>query len=285
MLKAIYLFTLSAALTMGFAACGHKGEQQPVLNFGQERYDPEALHLALVTNSESLPIIYAERTGLYDTLGLKVQLAVYNDQPDCDTALLNRYADGGMADLTRLDTYGKRAATLRTLYTGGMGSRRALFVAGALRVKNVKALKGRTIGVTPRSADNEALNEALKQAGLGTGDVFRPQVADLRYREAMITANQIDATVLTWPYTALAQANGNHCIYLQKHPDGQTAFVTKSPHKPNAQTARQWELLEKGRRMALDSLRSPRCRARLSLILQKDYGLPRSVADTVSLPF
>lgn len=273
---------LSGILTPFLFSCGkHKAESE--LNFGLERYDSTALHLALMTNRECLPILYAERTGIYDSLGLKLQVALYSSQTDCDTALLGKMADGGCADLIRMETYGNRTRNLRVAWKGG--DKRYLFVSNVLRIKSIKALKGRTVGLSPRSADNNMLDRVLSSHSLGKNDVFRPQIADIRYREAMLTDNQIDATILTWPYTSQAYADGHRCIYIQKDSEPHTAILTRLPQKESLRLLKQWKLLETGRQMAIDSIRNPRYRAKVSLILQKDYRLPKSIADTIRLPF
>lgn len=264
-------------------SCG-SGEKEPQpLNFGTERYDSAALHLSIVTDKDCLPILYAKRTGLFDSVGVRVQLLVSESQADCDTALLGKYADGGMADLVRLDSYGKRANGLQTMWKAT--DQRAVFSCGTLRIKDMKALKGHTVAVSPRTADSQFLAEALKSASLKESDIYWPQLGSLQLRTQMLTGNQIDATVLVWPFTSQAAAASHRCIFRQKEPDGKSAFVMKAARMKNAEKARQWKLFEKARSLAIDSLRTPRSREAVSLILQKDYGLPREVADTIKLPY
>ena len=96
----------------------------------------------------------------------------------------------------------------------------------------------------------------------------------------MLTGDQIDAAMLCWPYTSLAYFEGHKCIYAQRFASSKGCFVMKSKRMADAPKHQQWQLFEKGRRMALDSIRIKGPKA-YSIILQKDYGLPKSVADTI----
>lgn len=271
----VLLTTLSLTLS-----CSKKDGSAPQpLQFGSTRYDSTALHLALVPNRETLPIYYAARTGLYQRLGLNLQIASYKAQIDCDTALLNRYSDGGWADATRLKSYGRKAQELemkRTYHEPWQ-----LMVCGTLRIKDAKALKNRTIAVPRLSAEVGVLKQALSAAGLKLTDTYRPQVHSHLLRAQMLTNNQVDATVLTWPYSSLARSAGHRTIYRAS--DSQqtaTGLVLKRHIGRSGKGRKQWELLEKGRLMAIDSLRQKGPQA-YSLILQHDYGLPAEVADTI----
>lgn len=248
------------------------------LNFGSERYDSTALHIALVPNRDCFPIYVAQRTGIYDSLGLKLQIATYPSQMDCDTTLMGKIADGGWADKERMAFYGSRMKGLEIMWEGT--SRWHLFVCGTLRIKNVKSLKERTVAIARSSSENHLLDVALKSVGLTDDAVYRPQINDIKLRADMLNGNQVDAAVLTWPYTSLAYANDHFSIYSQRNADANGCFVMKTRSLKRVDRLAQWKLFEKGRKMALDSIRTKGVGA-YSLILQKDYHLPKEVADTL----
>lgn len=247
-------------------------------NFGTEPYDSAALHVALVPNRDCLPIYYAERTGIYDSLGLHLQIATYPSQMDCDTTLMGRIADGGWADGVRMAHYGARMAGLKVMWTGSQ--RWELFTCGTLRLREVKSLVGRTVGIARHTAENELLRLVLQSAKVNADNVYYPQINNLNLRAQMLTGDQIDAAMLCWPYTSLAYSEGHKCIYAQRFASSKGCFVMKSKRMADAPKRQQWQLFEKGRRMALDSIRIKGPKA-YSIILQKDYGLPKAVADTI----
>lgn len=268
------LFLLSL-LSLLFS-CKEEKTAQP-LNFGTEHYDSAALHVALVPNRDCLPIYYAERTGIYDSLGLRLQIATYGSQMDCDTTLMGTIADGGWCDKVRRASYGKRMNHLVTMWEGTQ--RWEIFTSQALRIREASALVGHTIAMARSSAENEYLKLFLKASKVNEENVYFPQINDLRLRTQMLTGDQIDAAVITWPYTSWARSEGHRCIAAQRFADRNGCFVRNEKHLSPERKA-QWALFEKGRRMALDSLRLKEPRA-FSLILQKDYGIPKEVADTL----
>lgn len=272
-----HIVVILSLLCLGLAACKDNAPQE-VLNFGTERYDSAALHVALVPNRDCLPIYYAERTGLYDSLGLKLQIASYGSQMDCDTTLMGRIADGGWADRERMRTYGNKMKDIEPMWDGTL--QWSIYTCEQLRIRDLKALKGRTISIARNSAEKNYLLTVLNSAKINTDDVYFPQINNLKMRAQMLTGNQIDAAVLTWPYTALAAANGHRCLKSQRFADPNACFVMKRSHLKKAQRREQWKIFEKGRKMALDSIRIKGPKA-YSLILQKDYGIPKEIADTL----
>lgn len=256
----------------------HKEKSTETFHFGTEPYDSTALHLALMPNRDCLPIYYAKRTGLFDSVGVKVQIASCRSQLDCDTTLLGRSADGGWADSERKIHYGRRADGWQAMWQST--DRWVLFACGSLRIREVKALAGRTVAYARHTAESAWLDQLVKQNKLNNEDIYRPQIHDLRLRAQMLTGDQVDAAILSWPYTSLASSEGNRPIATQSDKAVNGMFVMKQDRMKNKNTQAKWQLFEKARKMALDSLHVLGPSA-TSLILQKDYGLPQSVADTV----
>lgn len=221
---------------------------------------------------------YAQKAGIYDSLGLKLQIASFHSQADCDTALLGMPCDGGYADLLRLKHYGKRADDLKAQWTGT--NQWAIFCCGSLRIKDIATLNKRTIAIARHSAELQYLTDALGEAKLQYTDVYRPQINDLELRTKMLNGNQVDAAVICWPYTSMAHASGHKLLAKQKKADTNNCFVMKSKRMKQSKIKQQWDLFEKGRKMALDSLRIKGPKA-YSLILQQYYGIPQSIADTI----
>lgn len=259
-------------------ACSENRSAVPEKHFGGERYDSTALHVALLPTHDCLPIYYAAHKGIYKKLGLKLQIASYQSQLDCDTALLGWVADGGMADRVRLAGYGKKAAGLQTMWTAN--NRWQLWVCSTLRIKNVKDLSGRTIAVSRQSAENAVLEQVLKVSSVKYDEVYLPQINNVKLRASMLAGNQVDATLLVWPYTSLAASAGHRCLYVQKFKDSNAVFVMKRQRLERTDMRRKWQLFEKGRRMAIDSLRL-KGPAAYADILKSVYNLPAEVADTL----
>lgn len=273
-----FLILTFLLFTFAFPSCKNDKSATQVFNFGVEPYDSTALHLALIPNKDCLPIYYAERSGIYDSLGLKLQIATYSSQMDCDTTLMGEMADGGWADPIRISHFGKKMQNLKVMWNGT--TKWFIFASERLRVSDVKALEGRTVAIARTSAEADFLDKVLTENKCNKDKVYQPLINDLRLRTLMLSGNQIDAAVLAWPYTSLASANKHKCIYSQRNSVIYGCFTMKSNRLRKQSVKQQWDLLEKGRKMALDSFKIKGPKA-YSIILQKDYGLPREVADTV----
>lgn len=269
---------ISSIGVLSIISC-HSDKQKDIpVNFGTEIYDSTALHIALTPNRESFPIYYAQSKGYYKKIGLNLQIATYTSQLECDTAILGKFADGGTIDHTRLKSYGKRASHLDVLWKANIPL--DIFTSNTLRIYTAKNLSGRTIGITRQSINEYALTQVLDKAHIALTDVYCPQINNEELRTDMLTGNQIDAAVLSWPYSSLAYALKHHHICSYKDSNTNLYFVRNRMTTSNPRTKKQWILLEKGRRMAIDSLKtaSPK---EYSEILQKEYGLPKETADTL----
>ncbi len=274
--------TLLIALALVATACGGRRDAGPRLSFAGEPYDTAALHLTLLTNVDCLPLIYAKRSGLADSMGLPLQLAIYRTQVDADTSLTGKLSDGGWADLTRLASHGRRGEGFEVMWRSAEAP--VLFVSPTQRARKLKDLSGKTVALTRVSAETARFDRLLAAAGVRAADVYRPQIGDLSLRVMMLGGSQFDATYLCAPYTAWARAEGCRPLLTPKAADGREAFVMRRSVTATPQGKRRWSLFERVRRMAIDSLRT-HGNAAYSLILQRDYGLPADVADTVRLHF
>lgn len=245
------------------------------------RYDTTAVHLALMPTADCFPFYYAERTGIYRQLGLKVSIHSYVSQLDCDTALMGRYMDAGYADAVRMKDTRLGSAPLVTLAHGT--DLWQLVVSGPLRVKTADKLKDRLVAVARQSAEDAYLTSELRKGGTKPDDVFRPLVNDVKLRAEMVGRRQVDATLLRWPFTSLALSSGDRVIASQKAGDSQVLLVARKRSLTHRLEKSRLDLLKKGYAMGLDSI-AANPRERISRVLQQDYLLPREVADTVRCP-
>lgn len=278
MIKYIVSCTFGLLLFI-FIGCNTKHPQETPVSFGTEKFDSTALHIALTPNRASFPIFYAQQSGIYKKLGLHLQIASYPSQLDCDTALLGKFADGGMMDYQRLENYKERARHLHISWQ--TYNPLQLFSSNGLRIRSVKNLQGHTVGIARQSTDETALNQALQTAQLTFDQVFCPLINNQKLRAEMLSGNQIDAAILAWPYNSFASALQHRLIYTYPDKDRSLCMVQNKNTKDKDRTKAQWKLFEKGRKMAIDSLKHMN-RDITSLILQQEYGLPKEVADTIN---
>lgn len=272
-------------------ACGNTKEPMEPTAKKYSAYDTAAVHLALMPTADCLPFFYAQETGIYRQLGLRLQLHTYTSQLDCDTALLGGYMDGGYADLQRLEE-GRGQKKHLTPLTEGTDAW-TLFVGGTLRVRDVSKLSGRIVAISRESTEKTFCEKLIANAKLKPDAVYLTQINDVKLRAHMMTNRQIDAAMLRWPFTSLALASGNKMLASQPSTARNSALVKSSSCKRVHLNETSLSLLKKGYAMAMDSMRIYHKVAngntrqsqtdKVAAVLQKIYGLDASVADTIKL--
>lgn len=274
-----------------FAACGNTKEPMEPAAKKYSAYDTAAVHLALMPTADCLPFFYAQETGIYRQLGLRLQIHTYNSQLDCDTALLGGYMDGGYADLQRLEE-GRGQKKCLTPLTQGTDAW-SLFVGGTLRVRDASKLAGRIVAISRESTEKAFCEKLIAGAKLKADAVYLTQINDVKLRAHMMANRQIDAAFLRWPFTSLALASGDKILASQPSTARNSALVKSSLCKHVHLNEASLSLLKKGYAMALDSMRiyhtpsTDKTRKaetdKVTALLQKIYGLDASVADTIKL--
>ena len=77
-------------------------QSSPTLSPEEEaRRDSAALHVALMPVADCLPFYIAQRSGIYERLGLDLRILTLQAQLDTDTALLRGRAELAYSDLAR----------------------------------------------------------------------------------------------------------------------------------------------------------------------------------------
>ena len=283
-----FLFMVSAPFLL-FTAC-HDGQTEAEKSVADSlvnvrdslKGDSDVLVLALTPTVDCLPVYYAEQSGIFKTLGLKVKLLTYRSQFDCDTAMLGTTAMGGATDLVRLHHYANEGKQLSAV-TATDGIWR-LLVCGTLRIKKTSLLKDRMISVARFSASDFYSKEALDASQMEYGDVFRPQINDYGLRAFMLKNNQIDAAMLPEPFATKARLDGHRQLYSVPEKSGKMGCLAfKSSFLTAKDSLHRVELLLKGYNKAVGEL-NDKGKAACADILKLQYKIPVQVVDSLTLP-
>ena len=276
------VFSLMLASALLLASCSNSSRGDAARGgAGQGDTAKVDCSLALMTTLDCLPFFYAETHGIYRRLGLDVAVTPYRSQLACDTALTRGAADIVYSDHLVAKRAGQKAAegwetalALNDAWT--------LVSYRGLRIRNVKALEGRDIGITRSSESLERLEATLQANGLSAEKVYLPQINDLNIRMRMVAQGQIAAAMLTEPYTAAAAARGNMLLPTEGKGEASHSRLLRRKGK-QALPDGKWQTIIKGYNMAVDSIneRDLNCCAD---ILIKHYGLDPQMADTMRLP-
>ena len=276
------VFSLMLASALLLASCSNSSRGDAAQRgAGQGDTAKADCSLALMATLDCLPFFYAEAHGIYRRLGLDVAVTPHRSQLACDTALTRGAADIVYSDHLVAKRAGQKAAegwetalSLNDAWT--------LVAYRGLRIRNVKALEGRDIGITRSSESLERLEATLQANGLSAEKVYLPQINDLNIRMCMVSQGQIAAAMLTEPYTAAAAARGNTLLPTDGKSETSHSRLLRRKGK-QALPDGKWQMIIKGYNMAVDSIneRGLNCCAD---ILINHYGLDPQMADTMRLP-
>ena len=199
---------LAALLLLALPACRKSGA---TIESGERRApdDSTSLRIACPLTAESIPFYYAVRSGICDSLGLPLRVKTYFAQFDADTALLGRTVDGGITDHYRAAYYRSRGRMRNFDEFIALNGSWSLLAGGRLRIRELRNLKGRTVGMARYANSDHYITRLRDSLRLKSDDLFFAQVNSFKIRHLMLENEQIDCAVLPEPYASRAVANGN----------------------------------------------------------------------------
>ncbi len=268
---AVTLYLLTSCGARGVKLSGGGGE------------DSLALSVAVTPTMDCLPVYYAQRMGLFDSLGIEVRLRSYMSQMDIDTALAAGSVDLAHTSLTRLEVM-RRKRRVSCDVVAGIAERLYLISARGKRVKSLRQLKGRMVAIDRFSNSDYWSDRITEKGDMELTDIYRPQFNDVRLRYSMLAAQLIDAALLPEPYASEARARGHRQLFAT--PDSARGFnCFAAPGGKDRGTLRQWqeEAFLRAYARAAEELNSGPNADTLRAILREQYGVEEDVIDSVRL--
>lgn len=171
-------------------------------------YDSTALHIALVPTMDNLPLYYAKETGIYDSLGLNIELLTYSSAMDCDTAFTNGEADGVVSDIVKANIWRSRGDSVKVVMRTDLNL--FLMSTHSSRIKSVNNIKEKIMAITRNSALDYMADKVMEHIKLPLLQLNKPQINDIALRCKMTDQNQYDGAFLPEPYAMEAENNGAH---------------------------------------------------------------------------
>ena len=238
--------------------------------------DTTVLRVAVMPAINCLPVFYAERTGLADSLGLEMELLRYQAQMDIDTAITFGHADIAYTDLIRIAKLNKAKVTLSAF--ASCDEPISLISLKTKRVKQVNQMKEQMIAVSRLSATDYWCDRLLDSTRTNYDDIYRPQVNDVRLRAEMLRQGLIDAAMMGEPYATWMTMLGHKRLFLSKGKQPQLyAWANISA------TKKQQKVFLDILKEATEQLGKPSEAALLRDILKQEYQLPPALVDSIEL--
>lgn len=237
--------------------------------------DTTVLCVAVMPAMSCLPVYYAEKTGLADSLGLEMQLLRYQAQMDIDTAIINGYADIAFTDLIRCARLSKQVDLAPI---ASCDESLSLISLKTKRVKQVNQMKEQMIAVSRLSATDYWCDRVLDSTRTSYDDIYRPQINDVWLRAEMLRQGLIDAAIMGEPFATWMTMLGHKRLFESRGKQPQLYAWAASTATKQQQKAFLNVLKE-----ATTRLSKPSEATLLRDILKQEYQLPPTLVDTLEL--
>ena len=239
--------------------------------------DSTVLRVAVMPTMSCLPVFYAERSGLADSLGVEMELLRYQAQMDIDTAIIYGHVDIAFTDLIRQVRLSKQV-TLTPF--ASCDEPLSLISLKSKRVKQINQMKEQMIAISRLSATDYWCDRVLDSTRTSHDDIYRPQINDVRLRAEMIRQGLIDAAMMGEPFATWMTMLGHKRLFQSRGKQPRLyAWAACS-----TATKEQQEAFRKLLDEATACLSKESEAALLRDILKQEYQLPPALADTLKLP-
>lgn len=205
-----------------FSACGHEIVKDT------NEYDSTAYHIAILPIEECDAFRKADSLGLFDSLGVKVQLLEYESLADADTALLSDYVQMMVCDTVHTEYLNNEMPVKQvmggTLYLSLMTSKESM-------TYTIYEIKDKLFACARNSASWFVMNEIVSKADLQQKNINRPLINNIRIRTDMLLSNQYDGAVLPEPWATMCEKKGAKRVFRSRDINPYLLSVIVPEHK------------------------------------------------------
>lgn len=200
-MKKGYIFLIYCITAILFSC---KNQQEP--QDQQEVVDSTALRVAVLPTMECLPLYVAEECGIFDSLGVSVNLITFEAAMDADTAFCNGTVDVAITDLLKACLWGSQGDSIGIILANDLHL--YLVTAQSARIKQTKSIKEKIIAITRHSALDYTTDQILTSVKLSSDDLNKPQINNIYLRASMVDQQQYDGALLPEPYATVCVHHG-----------------------------------------------------------------------------
>lgn len=256
----IFLLVLWAAI-FGTAGCASD----------QSKAGEMSLKVGLMPAVDAAPFLLAEKNGYFTALGLQVELQIFNNAQDRQSALQTQAIDGAVTDLIAVAANVDGGFDIRaTAMTNGVFP--VLLKEGAEAKKNIK------VGMMEVSVTNFLIDEWLGESYT----IEKVYVSDIPARLAAIGGGQLDMGLFPEPMASMGELGG---LIKKLYPSGDAfcpdvlVFTGKALKEKEEAIKRFHEAYDKG----VAELNRDGNGAR-DILMEKIPNLKPEIRDKIILP-
>lgn len=260
-------------------------KQEAMLSSNQDKpNDSLVLNIAVMPVMDCLPIFYAKRAGMFDSLKLNVSLTTYVSMMDVDTSLIHKRVHMGYTSLPRvLEMEEKKEANLRPLIQ--CWGTYSLALSPKSRIKKLTELNEKLVALSRNNMGDWWSDSLMKQANMDQDAIFRPQFNDLELRLSMLEKGLVDAAVLPQPQATAARKIG--CRILVQTSENMTSMnciVCQTWQQADTLHKKQEKLFLQAYNQAVKAISSHKDTLLIHTIYKEDMRQNSSITNTLPLP-
>jgi NitT/TauT family transport system substrate-binding protein len=193
--------------------------------------EPVTLRLALLQILDSLAIYVADREGLFEANGVRVEFIPVASAPERDQLIAAGQADGMVNELLSTMFYNKDQVQVQTVrYARAATSSVPLFsilASGSSGIDSLEELKGVEIGVSQGTIIEYLTDRLLEAEGFQPADIRVVAVPRLTDRLTLLGSGELKAGMLPEPLSSLAALQGAQVILDDSsHPEYSFSTIT-----------------------------------------------------------
>ena len=225
-----------------------------------------------------LPYVVAEKMGIYDSLGLEVEIVKFFSANDRDAAFRAAQVDGTVIDYTGAAIQHAAGMPL-ALITAHDGYFEMMATGG---LSTMEDLRGKKVGVSRNTVIDYSTDLMLRAAGMEPTDVEKPEVNKIPLRLEMMLGGELVGSVFPDPFITIARSKGFASLSSTKAL-GISVTGTMMRREALDEKSESVKLLLEGYNLGVDYLLS-HPRSEWQSILVEDAGIPEGLVDQVTLP-
>ena len=268
------LFLLTACLVLLSACRPKKNETLPTPSA-----ELQSLRLGMMTTLDGLPFYMAKQQGVYDSLGLNLDIVRFNSANDRDAAFQAGQIDGMITDYTSAAILESRYHDIALIM--GTEGYSCFIVSKESRINRLKELSRRNVAISHNTTIEYATEEMLKKAGIPLDALNLPEIAPISLRLQMLQYGQVDASFLPEPYASIAMKGGNKSL-ISTQELGINFIGTAFSRKSLSEKRREIELLITGYNVGVEYIqRHPQKEWEQVLV---ELGVPENITGLIALP-
>ncbi|MFN3307706.1 MAG: ABC transporter substrate-binding protein [Anaerolineales bacterium] len=184
----------------------------------------ETLRMAVLPIVDNLPMVIAQREGIFAKYGLQVEFIPVASAAERDQVIVAGQADGMINDIISTLLYNKDSIQVQIVRFARVATPEAaqyhLVVSASSGINETSQLKGVPIGISQGTIIEYITDRLLEREGFQPSEIQKIAVPKIPDRLALLSSGELKAATLPDPFSYLAvQQGGRFLLQDSKYPE------------------------------------------------------------------